>query len=176
MFGLDVLGDILLVGMGQFRNQRRKKERIAAENYEDFKSNSNKTYGQVDSEAFPEQGVTARGGHAEEGVAPPSCGHVQKASHGGLGNEKHGCIEAKKAEVVAARSSVMKKLASIHTASVVQYKKVCDASMQFGQQRSRRGAFQMFASQAIVLSQLRPTVILLASLPRLLTGMHESPP
>ena len=42
MFGLDVLGDILLVGMGQFRNQRRKKEQIAAENYEDFKSSLNK--------------------------------------------------------------------------------------------------------------------------------------
>ena len=64
-------------------------------------------------------------------------------------DEKHKYIEAKKVEVVAARSSVMKKLASIDTASVAQCKKVCDASMQFGQQRSRRGAFQMFASQAI---------------------------
>ena len=42
------------------------------------------------------------------------------------GNEKHKYIEAKKAEAAAARSSVMKKLASIDTASVVQYKKMCE--------------------------------------------------
>ena len=51
-FGLDVLGDILLVGLGQFVNRRRKKEQIAKQEYEEFKSNFDQKYGEVESEEF----------------------------------------------------------------------------------------------------------------------------
>ncbi|CAE7943782.1 hypothetical protein AK812_SmicGene38147 [Symbiodinium microadriaticum] len=64
--------------------RRRKKEQIAAENYEESRLEAD----------------------------------MQK-------KESHLQAAAKKAEAAAASSSVMKKLASIDTASVVQYKKMC---------------------------------------------------
>ena len=147
-FGIAAFADICTLNLGQFRCRQEKKTQLAQEDFEEFKANFTEKYGEVDSEQFAtkkaelESEMQKKESHIKAGEARKNLLMQDREM-------KQKDRDEKKVELIEARKRLTEKLESVDAASAGQYKKVCDASIQFDHQRSRRGAFQMFASQAI---------------------------